>query len=124
MELIPTSDETKTLQDFTIGLGGGIYSSEQVEAHACFFIMSQVREAVVGDLTTTAFWNAETTGKLNSFYSPEDFERLKDMIGHALIPFFSVIGEYWSVLTGILVCLALVKIGLGMTIRTYVTYTH
>ena len=34
IQLQPTSDDTKTLQDFTVGLGGGIFSDDQRADHA------------------------------------------------------------------------------------------
>ena len=121
--LSPTSDDTTTLQDFTIGLGGGMFSDEQFADHKSFFDLMNTREAVINDVTKNALWHASTSGRLDSFYSPSDFARLKDEIGHALIPFFAWMGDSWSVVTGVLVLLALCKIILGMIIRMYVTYT-
>ena len=121
--LSPTSDDTTTLQDFTVGLGGGIFSDEQKADHKSFMELMNTRAAVVNDVTRNALWHAETSGKLDSFYSPSDLARLKNEIGHALIPFFAWMGDSWSVITGVLVLLALCKIILGMLIRMYVTYT-
>ena len=122
--LSPTSDDTTTLQDFTVGLGGGMFSDTQRTNHKLFFELMHTREAVTMDVTKNAVWRAQTSGKLDSFYSPSDFIRLKNEIGLALIPFFSWVGDKWSIITGILVALALLKILLGMFIRMYVTYTH
>ena len=122
--LSPTSDDTTTLQDFTIGLGGGIFSDTQRVDHKLFFELMHTREAVTMDVTRNALWHAETSGRLDSYYSPSDFVRLKNEIGLALIPFFSWVGDKWSIVSGILVALALLKILLGMFIRMYVTYTH
>lgn len=122
--LSPTSDDTTTLQDFTVGLGGGMFTDTQRTDHKQFFDLMHTREAVTMDVTRIALWRAESSGRLDSFYSPSDFVRLKNEIGLALIPLFSWVGDKWSIITGILVALALLKILLGMFIRMYVTYTH
>ena len=120
--LSPTSDDTTTLQDFTIGLGGGIFSDEQRASHKSFMMLMNTREAFVNEATRNALERSATSGRLDSFYSPSDFVRLKNEIGYALIPFFAWMGDSWSVITGVLVLLAILKIILGMFIRCYVTY--
>ena len=81
-----------------------------------------LREPVVQEITALAIHQAATTGKLNSFYSPYDLARLKWEISGALIPFFSIIRESWSVVTRILVVIAIFKIILGMILRAVATY--
>ena len=122
LQLNPASDDTTTLQDFTVGLGGGIFSNSQRADHRLFMIMAQMREPVFTDLSRTALARSQSTHGRLSYYSDYDLNRLKDEIGSALIPFFTWFGEYWSIVTGVLVCLALAKILLGMCIRMYCTY--
>ena len=126
MQLDPTTDDSVVLQDFTLGLGGGIFSAAQRAAHALFLTLTimNTREPVVSDIIQNAIAHAGMSGKLQSFYSEHDLERLRDEIGSALIPFFDLMGDRWSIITGCFFVFALVKICIGMSIRMYTTYIH
>lgn len=124
IQLSPAADDNRPeMHQFWAGMGGGIYSAHQQQQHQLFMSMWNTRSAVVADVTRNALRHADgVSGRLTSYYSDSDLLALKNEIGHALIPFFNIMGDYWSIVTGSLVVLALTKILLGMSIRFYITY--
>ena len=126
-QLTPTSDDkihgfVQQLHDFTHGIGSGVFLGMQRYLHKLNMEYGALREPVVQEITALAIHHAATTGKFNSFYSLYNLARLKWEIGGALIPFFLVIGGSWSVVTGILVAIAIFKIILGMILHAVATY--
>ena len=127
-QLNPESDEgnTGSLQDFTRGLGSGAFSDRQRAEHREFMELYGSRSAVVAEVTRNAIFRAATTGRsrLNSYYSDLDFDDLKLRIGHALVPFFRVFGEGWTIFMGFLVIFSLVKLIIGCILRMCAAYAR
>lgn len=122
-QLKPSSDDDRQpFEDFTRGLGGGIFTKDQQERHREFVTLWNTRAPVVAEATRNALLHATTSGKLTSLYSQDDFLHLKNKIGMALIPGFALVGDYYSFLLGLFFTLTLFKIILGMVLRIYYTY--
>lgn len=122
MQLIPASNPPLA-RDPARGLEGGLYSPKQMEAHQRFLVAHESRKAVLNKaaVDATSRLLGDTTG-LGPPLSQEDIARLTHSVGAVLFPVFSLIGEWWSYVVGLLIALACLKVIIGVLIRTWVLY--
>ncbi len=123
--LSPTSnDGLGKLHDFTHGLGGSIFSPEQRRQHYEALELASSREAMVTEATRRAIRRAEehSTGALGSFIDDADLQELTRRVAGKIMPLFGIIGEYWALVTGLLVTIAILKVIFGCMARMVLTY--
>ena len=123
-QLDPTADKTSNMHDFTRGLGSGIFSPEQVHDHRLFYSTYHTREAVITQQTAYAMSNPPLGDGLGSPFSPYVYDDLTDHVGYALVPFFGVVGGYWSVLTGSFLIISLIRVLLNTLMRMYIIHVQ
>lgn len=116
-----TDDQFQVDSDITQGLGSGLFTASQFSRHRAYIELLNTRAAVVYKQTTTAIYNAATSGVL-SLYDAYDYDRMKTAIAMALIPFFSIFGESWATIMGFCFIAAVVKTFLDWFVRAYIAY--
>ena len=123
-QLDPTADKAYDAHDFTCGLGSGIFSPDQIHDHRLFHSTYNTRDAVVTQQTVYTMVNLPLGDGMGSPFSPYVYNDLENRIGYALIPFFGIVGGSWSILTGSLLVLGLVKVLLNTLLRAYIIYVQ
>jgi hypothetical protein len=101
--------------DFTTGMGRGIYTQEQSDAHRCYNTNLASRQPTMTVLASAAANNA-VGGRLGSYLGQMDM----DQINAAMIPIWFLMlytfGEVWHYLTGLGLIFLFLKIGFGFTL--------
>lgn len=108
--------------DPTKGLGGGLYTQEQLKAHEQFLMTQESRRAVVGKITLDAVGGGGPGRALGPPLSTADLEVLTHTIGGALFPVFRLMGTYWSYLVGFLLIFSIIKVVMGVLLRVGVLW--
>lgn len=111
----------KTDADFTTGLGRGIYTPEQLKAHAAYDTMMTTRGAVLAHITNAAAGSG-TDNALGSTLTAQDFVRIEDHIIPGIMPFFWWLGDVWHYLTGFSMLYLILAIFGGWLIRSIALY--
>ena len=84
-------------KDFTRGLGGGTFSSKQLQAHKRFIQVYGSRKAVLTKATVAAtLGGQQATGHLGYLLTQGDVDQLTQTIGSALIPMFGWFGKAYT----------------------------
>ena len=116
-----------TSSSFTDGLGYELYSQEQRDEHVRFQRAFTSRSAVVAKLTNAAISSShlDSEGKFYTLGMPLDQTDLNGVtfsVGGVLMPLFPLIGEWWQIISGIFICILILKIVCGCAIRLCVLY--
>ena len=107
--------------DFTEGMGQGVYSPEQREAHAAFQRAVSSRAAVVMKVTNSATHDGIIMDQLGYTLDGRDVDNLKfDLMG-TYFPWVLWLGAAWPWLVGGCLVFSLVKMIVGSAIRIYIT---
>ena len=130
-QMQPQSDNPEWVShhDFTEGAGQGIVSDDMIHQHEQSMTDALTRPAmdstIIGSVRDRILGMTESgIGGMLTFYGPAEIESITQLVGTSLIPFYNLVGEWWSTLMGILVILSLVKMVAGFFIRIYVGYRH
>lgn len=119
---LETSVNTYTgLGDFTEGMGQGIYSTEQKEAHAAFQRAVSSRAAVIAKVTNSATHDGIIMDKLGYTLSAGDVGDLRFDIMGTYFPWVLWLGAAWPWLVGGCLIFSIIKMLLGSIIRMYLT---
>lgn len=110
-------------RDISRGLEGGLYSRSQLEAHRKYLVAQGSRRAVLSKAAVDATNQVLGVGTaLGPPLSADELAQLTKNIGGAIFPMFTYLGDWWSFIMGFLLLLAVVKIVLGVMLRTWVLY--
>jgi hypothetical protein len=119
---LQTSTTEFQAEDFTRGLGSGIYSREQRERHRQALMLAGARNAVVAKAAANAVATAPAAGVLGNLVSEGERQIMAIHIASLINPFFRAVGEWWSLAVGALVVLGIVQALVGWVIRTISLY--
>ena len=103
--------------DFTQGLGHSLYTTEQLEAHRRFQLISDTRGAVWAKVTTAA--TDTPMGHLRSPPTADDITELGETIADQFLPMMQWFGNAFSDIVGALLILSGIKILVGSAVRAY-----
>ena len=109
------------LHDFTLGLGRGIYSNEQLEQHRRFQISQSSRRPVVAMLTNSAT-DSRRGPYLGSTLSHVDLDDLKDHISWSLFPVAYFLGDLWRWISSFMLIGLIFKILVGSLAKAWMGY--
>lgn len=104
--------------DYTIALGGGMYTKEQIDAHRRFQLVYESRTAVWVKLTTEST-DTPTGEPLRPPLSSQDIKKLGKSIAEQVVPMFRWFGTAFVDLVGILFICGILKIIAGALVRAY-----
>ena len=111
----------RPLHRFTVGMGKGVYSQEQLALHREFQLSQMSRRPVLAKITNAATAGGHG-GYLGSPLSSLDVKELSFDVAFHLFPIIYFLGEAWKyVSTFLLIALCLKIIG-GAVIRAFITY--
>lgn len=110
-----------SLHDFTMGLGRGIYSTEQLEQHRRFQIAQSSRRPVLAKITNSAAGKRRGT-YLGSPLSNVDISDLTDHISWSLFPLAYFLGDLWRYVSSFMLVALIVKIVIGSSAKAWVGY--
>jgi hypothetical protein len=108
--------------NFLSGLGGGIYTEEQLTQHQQYVLTTTSRTAVVAKVTYAATSYGYNQGHLGLTIAPDDVKLLSVEIAGFIMPFFYWMGDAWTFLMGFALVFVLCKTVLGVAIRLFVLY--
>ncbi len=106
----------------TRGLGTGLWTTAQLQAHFRYTRTKNARQATLAQLTQTSVQNSHSSGSLGTVLSDQNVDELRQTLGELFFPFYSWIGTTYVIFLGIIVSICIVKIFLGGCSRTYVMW--
>jgi hypothetical protein len=109
-------------EDFTIGLGHGIFTTTQLEQHKQFQRAQASRGPVLQKITNSATGNVGSDGQLGMTLSVGDVDSLKYEIGGFLFPLFPLLGNFWTIASGVFLSLVVVKVLISCVLRGIILY--
>ena len=110
--------------DFTQGLGKGIFTEEQLAQHRKFTISVETRQAASAHTTNSAIHQSPGAGRLGFPIADPELHTLVDLVGGQLFPFFWILGKAWIYLSGVLMAIVMIKTLAGCILRGYVTWEN
>lgn len=119
-----TTVSTYTDFDFTEGMGTGPYTPDQMEEHLRYVQAREAREPLTTQQANEAARNAGglSSNTLGLSLSAAEVEALVDSIGHRLIPFFGIVGDWYTHLAGFFLALTGLAILVNIGLRAYALY--
>ena len=111
----------RPLHDFTLGLGRGIYSTEQLEQHRRFQISQTSRRPVIAKIANAAA-NHRQGPYLGSPLTAVDLDDLTTHISWSLFPFAYWLGDLWRYISSFMLVALLFKLVVGSTAKAWVGY--
>ena len=115
----------KINDDFTQGLNGGIYTHSQLQQHRQYQLSYSSRDAVVAKVTNAATgFSIEGSGQIGLPIAIEDIAHLTSLVYLYASPFFYYFGWGWNTLVGIMTCVYIIKVLIGILIRMFILYTR
>ena len=110
-------------EDFTEGLGSGIFTEEQLAQHRAYEVSMASRLPVVAGLTNTMTRNGlEHT--LGIPLSEKDLYGIRIDVASMIFPLVHWFGELWTYFSGFLLLLLSFKVLVNMILRSIVLYTE
>jgi len=110
----------RRLDDFTTGLGRGVYSAHQLQAHQKYLLDLETREAVLSkaahDAASSPYGGDQRLGPPLSL---QDIHDLTYSIGSHIMPFFGWLGDVWRYLCGGYIVGLTLKCGLDFLLRIH-----
>lgn len=128
-QLDPISDDLQfgNHHDFTEGMQKGMYTAAQEEEHVQHVLSLMTRAPIATRLNNDLLYrllNDPSQHGLGdiTLYGSKEIATIRDQVGQMLIPFYHLVGSWWSTIMGILVIITLVKTFIGALVRMYCTY--
>ncbi len=112
---LPSSEMTK-------GLGNGLWTKAQMEAHRDYLRTTDAHGPVEASLTHTSVHNSRSPGKFGPVLRAEDISQLEVTLGDLFFPFYSWVGTSYVILIGIFGTICVVEILCGGCVRCYVMF--
>jgi len=106
----------------TKGLTSGVFSESQMQDHVNKMRYGSTREAILSNLTTSVMINRGNGYSPNPILSEGDVNWITHQVGRAISPFFSVLGDFFSTIVGLLLVVSAVKYTCGVILRTVIVY--
>lgn len=110
---VTTGQETRFSATFTNELGKSLYTTAQREQNKAFRVAQTSRQAVLAKVTNVMTGGGHASGPFSGPILRNQADALIDRVGGTLLPFFDIFGRsiYW--ITGVLMCLMIIKILIG-----------
>jgi len=123
--------------DFTLGLGRGIFTEAQLAQHRAFWKAATSRKAVISKATNLATQHSSSSGGLGMLLSQTEKGILGDLgmllsqaekgilaldVGSFLFPLLPVLGRFWTIFSGAMLALLLLKTLANCVIRMTAIY--
>ncbi len=119
---LPTNTTPFQAEDWTRGLGGSIYSPEQQHQHRLFQQALHARRPVAAQVAFTAVTNDDQGTLPGVLIDAKSVDMLTDQLGLRLLPFFRVLGDWWSSLTGLFLLICILKYLINSIFRAIQTF--
>ena len=108
-------------EDFTEGLGHGIFTNEQLASHRAYEITMTSRAPAVAKITN-AMTQDGSSARLGIPISNLEFRNMKLDIAGLIFPLIHWFGEAWIYISGLLLIGLCIKIIANMAVRTFILY--
>lgn len=116
-----TTSVTEPFEDFTEGVGYGLFSPEQMRRHAVFQASMSSRKAVTQGLTNAAVEGAHG-GYPGNPLSSAHLDTIKNKVGSFFFPLFPLVGEAWYTIVTVMMALTALRMFLSGLLRFLILY--
>jgi hypothetical protein len=108
--------------DFTSGLGQSLFTKAQIAAHLAFQKSQANRQAVIQKVTNAAIEHVRANGGQGMTLDTGDMNEIKFAVGGFLFPLFPLLGNFWTIASGVFLAVVAIKVLVGCILRGIVIY--
>lgn len=113
--------EQEDHDDFLLGLGAGAFTEDQKAENARYLFAADARGPIESQIAGAAA-DGRNDGHLGSPLQWAEVDKLKYEIKLEVIPFFSTIGNAWTIIMGLWISFLVVKATMGCGLRILILY--
>jgi len=109
--------------DFTMGMGRGIYTEEQLRAHRRFDHSMSNRAPVLAKIANQVAMNGDSAkGHIGTILGMDDLSLVERVLTPRWFPGFHYLGQFWSWITSLGIIIIVVRLFFGFFARLYAIY--